>query len=435
MRSEMGNFVNKLLAFYGPLTGWRSQALKNLGSLGAAQAASLLLNFFLNIALARLLTVERFGVYGLANNLIFILIVLGNFGLTGLGIRDVARDTEQCPRYLKNILGLRIGFSLLASIIMAIVPLLMGKPREVSHVIFVFAAGFFFLSLADSFRWVFNAFQAIGYEALVRFLERALVLGLSLAVLLLGAGLKAVAWVFLGAQLIQFLFSAALVRRKFCRVSVSLDPPFCRYMLSESFYFALAELFWSLYFYIDIVMLSYMKGDGPAGIYRASYILVNACGTAPTVFMVVLFPVFSKLYAQSLEEFKKVYRKTLTLFLAAAIPLAVFLFIFAGPVINFFFSNRFADSVPIFRILIFTIVFGFPSALFANVLSSANRQKKQAQVNAIGALLNITLNLVLIPRWSYWGAGAAALITAAFVAVGLWFQIRSFLGSRCGVES
>jgi O-antigen/teichoic acid export membrane protein len=426
----MAGLKQKLLAYYGPSSEWKVRAARNLRSLGVGQAVSLFFTFFLNIAIARFLGKAEFGVYALAVNLQFILLVLANFGLTGLCIREVARDTGRCPQYLSDSLGLRILFTLGASLLMVAVPILIGKPMSVVGILALFAGGFFFMSLADGLRWVFNAFQAMGYEALVRILERTLVLGASVAVLVLGAGLSGVACVYLGSELLIFALCALLVGRRFSPVAVSLEGPHCRQMLSQSFYFALSELFWSVYFQIDIVMLSAMKGDAPTGLYKAAYVLVNAIGTAPMVFMTVLFPVLSRLYKESPDEFRHVYRKTLKLFNIVTVPMIVVLFLFARTIIDFLYSNRFAESGNILRVLLFALFFLFPTSLFSNLLASADRQKKIALVGGLGAALNIGLNLVLIPRWSYYGASVATVATEAFIACGLWLQVRSFLKGR-----
>ena len=61
-------------------------------------------------------------------------------------------------------------------------------------------------------------------------------------------------------------------------------------------------------------------------------------------------------------------------------------------------------------------------------MSRQTGKKKVALIGGLGALLNIVLNLVLIPRWSYSGAGVATVFTEAFMAVGLWLQMIDELG-------
>ena len=96
--APVANLVRRGLTYYGPLTDWKLRAYRNAGSMGVGQVVSLFLLFLLNITIARFLGKEQFGVYALATNLIFLLLVPASFGLVGLGSFGVRLGPPFSPR-------------------------------------------------------------------------------------------------------------------------------------------------------------------------------------------------------------------------------------------------------------------------------------------------------------------------------------------------
>ena len=75
------------------------------------------------------------------------------------------------------------------------------------------------------------------------------------------------------------------------------------------------------------------------------------------------------------------------------------------------FGSGYSQSVLALQILIWTMVFTFAGASFVQLLQSVNRQIVITKISIICVLINILLNLVLIPRYSYIGASFATLLT------------------------
>ncbi len=99
-----------------------------------------------------------------------------------------------------------------------------------------------------------------------------------------------------------------------------------------------------------------------------------------------------------------------------AIPLMIGGVVFASRIINFIYGSGFTLSIFIFQILVIGCGITFFNGVFSQALVVANQQKKLLSISLLGAIINIILNLILIPKFSLYGAAFAVLITFLLVA-------------------
>jgi O-antigen/teichoic acid export membrane protein len=182
-----------------------------------------------------------------------------------------------------------------------------------------------------------------------------------------------------------------------------------------------------IYFKIDMVMLAKIKGETEVGWYNAGYVVVNYITLISMLSMQVLFPVLSNLYQKQIHRLKKATEnlfRYLTFSALFAVPIIFFL---SEKIILLIYGPEYAESIRALKILIFVIIFLFPGNLFAHVLASSNRHRSLAAVNFLGVALNISLNFILIPKYSYFGAGISTIITEIFLCFTLYAVVYRFL--------
>jgi O-antigen/teichoic acid export membrane protein len=96
-------------------------------------------------------------------------------------------------------------------------------------------------------------------------------------------------------------------------------------------------------------------------------------------------------------------------------PLIIGGIILAPEIITFVYGESFVPSILVFQILILTTAPIFLSSPLGNALIISNQQKKTFLITLSGAAINIILNIILIPKFSLYGAAAATLITYMFI--------------------
>jgi O-antigen/teichoic acid export membrane protein len=167
-----------------------------------------------------------------------------------------------------------------------------------------------------------------------------------------------------------------------------------------------------------------MKGDVVVGWYAASYRLIDALSFIPSVFMSVMYPVFSRYHVNSKKSLELSFEKSYRFLIIIAIPIGIGTTLLAEEIINLVYGDEYIPSVIALQILIWASVLSFINYTPATFLNSTNNQRKLMIFTSYGALLNIILNFVLIPSLSYSGAGIATVITEFVVGILMISQIR-----------
>jgi len=94
----------------------------------------------------------------------------------------------------------------------------------------------------------------------------------------------------------------------------------------------------------------------------------------------------------------------------------------AEPVIIKLYKPQFAPAIPVLQILLVSLIFGFMGFVTGATLNATNRQRVQTGLLAVVLVINIILNLILLPKWGIVGAAVAVLISNIVLCLGgYWF--------------
>ena len=183
----------------------------------------------------------------------------------------------------------------------------------------------------------------------------------------------------------------------------------------------------SIYTNLDSVMLGYRSSDYALGIYSASSKIIHLVLGIVTSLGAVLLPRISNYIVNKKEkELKEILENTLTFLLAVSIPCIIGINFTAVEIIKIFSGNEFMTAVKTMRILSSIIFFiAFSNFLGIQILYPRGEEKKVLYSVIVGAVINFSLNWVLIPKYAENGAAVATGIAEGFV---LLTQI--FLGYR-----
>jgi O-antigen/teichoic acid export membrane protein len=374
-----------------------------------------ILQLVLVVYLVRYLGAVTFGKYAFAFAFTSLFMIFSDLGLSVLSIREIARDTSKAGEYLTNISITKFILSLITIVLIVVTINLMQYPQDTTLAVYIVGGVTVFTSFTTSFRSVFRAFERMEYEAITKIVERLLIFGAVLPILFLGYGLIEVVSVMLIAQAFIFIFTLIILIKKFTRPKLTFDFSLCKSLIKEALPFGLAGVFAIIYFQTDTVMLSMMKGDAVVGWYNAAYRLVMGTLFIPGAFVGALYPVLSRYFTSSKDSLMVVYEKSFKFLLMLAIPLGIGTTLLADRIIFFLYGEEFAPSIIALQILIWVASILFIYSIVGYTLASINKQLVDTRITAVSALLNVGLNLLLIPTYSYVGAGVASIISQVFV--------------------
>ena len=273
-------------------------------------------------------------------------------------------------------------------------------------------------SFTDLLYSIFRAFERMVYDAFLKILRMSLLTVIGLYVLFQGYGLFIFSLVFILVEAIVFLAALLIGTTKFIKIELkAVNISFIKNLVKRAFPFGLAIIFGSIYFYIDSVMLSKMKGPEEVAIYSVAYNLVLALLFIPAVYINAVYPVFSRYFKISKQKLIFMHKKSFKYLYIIGIPISFGLFLLSKEIINFFYGKQYLDSIIALQIISWFVFLKFLNFLNGITLFAIDKQKKRMLSQGGTALFNIILNLILIPRLGFIGAAISTLITEIFLFI------------------
>ncbi len=375
-----------------------------------AQSLTRVIGFFYTVYLARVLGVADFGLYTVALAYFSIISSFADFGFNRYLIREVARDKAKAPELLWNIVMLRLT---LTSILFAAFSAVLYSFDNDSMRVGVTALATLAVlpqAAALTFDAIFVAIQKLQFSATALFISSltTALIGFFLVgngfgpigavdALILGQGIYAV-------TLLVFLYR----HKRFVLSTVHLD--IIKKIIVGSLPYGLLGILGLLYFRIDTILLSYLRGNFETGIYGASYKFLEAIIFIPGAFGAAIFPTLAKLHDENRKEMKKLYYKSLKLMGGMGMILFLAYFLILPEIIRFFLPN-YLPAIESIRVLSIAIPFIFLATPGVQVLFSSDKYLKTVILFSVLMLgFNVLLNLIFIPVYGYL---AAAWITVA----------------------
>ena len=184
----------------------------------------------------------------------------------------------------------------------------------------------------------------------------------------------------------------------------------------------------TVYFKVDVPILQRFRPYSEVGYYTFAYKPFESLLFIPFALRSVVFPVLSVYHRRSPERVLPLAEKFFKALVILGWPITVGVFLLA-PQFNSLL-HLYAGSEPALQILALAIVFMFADNTFAATLNAIDKQNVFAFVAMVGLVINVGVNLVVIPSYGYLGASWAVVVTEAALVVVGWFVLRAQLGTH-----
>lgn len=368
---------------------------------------------------------ENYGLYFAVLNFTFLFNMLLDMGITNFNNRNIARHQQLLHKHLSGIITLKL---LLAAVYMAVVfavALVIGYRGFQLWLLFWMAINQFLNAFILYLRSNVSALLMFKTDSCLSVLDRLLMI-VFCSVLLWGGVTSEpfrIEW-FVYSQTVAYTIAAltalTIVVAKGKVTRLSWNPTFFLMILKKSLPFAILFLLMSFYNRIDSVMLERLLpesiGASEAGIYASAFRLLDALVMIAYLFSVILLPLFSKMLKNN-ENITPIVKSSFSLLFLFSVTAVVLLESFRLPVLDLLYREHVTESAAVFRFLIpgiipisFTYIFG--------TMLTANGNMKLLNITAVaGIVVNMAVNLLLIPRLQAVGAAVASLSTQSVVAM------------------
>lgn len=379
-----------------------------------------------SVVIARALGADEWGRFSFVFALLGVMSIVTDLGVGRVVLaRLIDGDPEEIARTASSFLALRTVLGLAGYVLAVGYVVVLRYPGEV---IAATAAAGLVVVLATPSHALSVLYQS-RHRLLMVAIAECLGQALQLALTVLAALYAPVLLVFVLPAVANELFKLVVkgvgIRRPALglRPSRHVDAFRWRGMLAEAVPLAIGFALTIAMMKIDILMLSLLDTFDAVGLYSVGYKFSDMLDTIALAAVAPISTLLVAAWPAQPEVFRSRTRSGATLFALAGGVCVVAFWPSAEPVIALLYGDRFAAAAPAARLLVVGAATMSLIILGIFLLAAAEKQRRYPAVALFGLALNVGLNLVLIPRFSYYGSAVATVVTWGVTVVLLWVVI------------
>jgi len=364
-----------------------------------------------------------FGQLTVAIVLVSVFGFLTDAGLYTVAARELAKRPDEERRILANVFTMGLFMSAAATVA-AFVATFVAYGGSADHAIRVGVAILAVQMLASPMGGTASAYliahQRAVPTALAATASSVIFVGLLLLTIEFDLGFSGLAGCFAVSGLVTLLLPALTLRRVHLRLQY--DPPLWREMLGWALPQAGVLVLTAIYFRLDTFLLSFMSSDGEVGRYGVAYRVLEVLMIAPIYLMSTLFPEIARQQAHS-PRLNEIVQSAFSSVALAAGPIVIIFAVFAKEIVVVAGGPGYLAAAPVLQLLVAAVALLFVNIVLFQSLVALNRQGNLLVLLLIVLMINVALNLALIPTLGARGAATALVITEA---AALALALRAF---------
>ena len=398
----------------------------------------MVISLFVGIYVARYLGPERFGLLSYALSFVWLFSSLASFGLDDILVRELVQRPEQRNNLLGTVFWLKVCGTAVMGIAIAAVLQFMAEDQRTCWMIVIIAFGFLFQA-TNVIEFYFQA------QVQSKFTVRAQVVQLlitSLFKIYLVWNKAELVWFALALMLDQAVVAVLFLLMYHWKIEwfpfFSFQWKHAKKLMIDAWPLIFTGMVVSVYMKIDQVMLKEMLDAKAVGVYASAVKLCEAWYFVPTAVMASLFPAVIEARKKSETVYDERIQKLYDLMVWGSVAIALPTTLLADWVILILYGTDFQEAADVLRIYIWAGVFVSLGVASSKWLVTENLQRYLFYRTALGAVLNISCNLWLIPIYGIRGAVFATLISyfiVAYASLGFFKKTRgNFWAATCSLN-
>lgn len=403
----------------------KNRIIKNVFVLFIGNVAVNLLSFLLIIVIARSLGDVGVGQYSFIFAFGYLIILLGNPGIEYIIVKEVPGNKDFLPQYGANILSMKIILAIIAVSIVVFLSLFIKKNILVIYSLLIVCAIYGVGVVGSVFSRVLHANERMELISIADITERVIALILGVIFLYLTNSLL---YLILALLISRLTKEVLLLKfsKKYFHTRLGVDFLLWKKLFLRSLPFTLSASFLFIYYRIDTVMLSLMVNDQVTGWYNAAYRLIDVVNCLPFLIVTAILPSMARYSKKDMELLADIVNRSVRYLIILAVPMGVGTFLLAPRIVLFVYGEGFENAAIALKILIWAEVVVFVSYLGGHLLNIGDKQKTYAKYIGMTAGLNIVLNFILIPKYTYIGASIATLLCELVIVVLIYNSVKKY---------
>ena len=392
--------------------------LKNTGWLFADKIIRMGIGLLVGVWVARYLGPTQFGQINYAIAFVGLFGAISGLGLNGIVVRDIVRE----PKVADEILGTSFLLQLLSSLLTVLLVLasinIINKNDEYTFKIVAITSVVLIFKSTEVVKYWFESQVKSQYTV---WIENGVFIFIS-AIKVLMILSKATLMTFVCINVVESLLVAIGLILIFnakggsvynWRVHIAR----AKKLLVDSWPLMLASISIMIYMRIDQIMLGQMLGDNAVGLYTAATRLSEIWYFIPITIAASLSPSIIKYRLENVGLYEKRLQSLFNFMMMLSGGLALFISLISPSIIKILYGDSYLAASNVLSIHIWTSIFVFSGVVSSQWFIAENLQKLSFYRTLVGAVSNVVINLLLIPRYGIYGAAWATLFSQALASV------------------
>lgn len=383
--------------------------------------------FGIDIGVQNAVGESSYGLYFTLFGYCLLLQIFADLGIQNYNSTYISKNPEKAKEHIPKLLATKVLLSLTFLGMLFLAAWLLDYPAHYYRLIFYIGINQILLSFILYLRTNLSATGYYRWDSIISIIDRLLLI-IVLAYLLWFSPTDTqnsfkIEW-FIWAQTFAFtctlFFLLVLIWKKIGLGFLQFSIPFSKKYLKQSLPFALIIILMTAYTRMDSIMLERLLLDEgkEAGIYAASYRLLDASNMIGYLFATLLLPMFASLIGKK-ESVADLLNLSFKLIFFGALCLVSFMIFNAFDIMSTLYNE---GHNPYYAEVLQVVIISFlaigVSYVFGTLLTSNANTRPMNILFAIGLIFNLILNLILIPEYKAYGAGLATVFTQFLVMFG-----------------
>lgn len=401
----------------------RNRTLRNAGWIIGGRLINKVLVFLVGVLTARYLGPGNYGLIDYAAAYTTFFASLCNLGINSVIIKNFVDHPEEEGCTIGTTLVLRFISSLLSALtIVGIVRILEGNETTVILVVALSTLGLLF-QVFDTFKQWFQSRLQSKYAAIATIVAYLASSAYKVALLILG---KSVTWFALATSVDHIALAVVLLiaYKRNGGGKLSFSRKKAKELLSVSSSYILSGLMISIYASTDKLMLKNMLNETAVGYYGLAVSLSTAWGFLLEAVIDSMYPTILQNYDRNRQLFLARNRQLYALVIYGALSVSLVICLLAKPLVGLLYGDAYLPAVTPLRIVVWYTAFSYLGGARNAWIVCENKQKYLKYLYCGAAVINVLLNLVLIPVMGTAGAALASLTTQISTVVLMPLLIR-----------
>ena len=405
---------------------------KSLGLNGLLNGLRSMLNLIFPLItfpyVTRVLSVNGIGKYNFSNTYVGYFVLIAGLGISTYAVREGAKyrdDRAKISEFVSQVFTINIFSTIIAYLLLAISLILFHNLAQYVACIIIFSLQIFFTTLGTE--WIYIIYEEYSYITIRSIIFKVI------SILLLFVFVKKTAdylnyaaitvFASVGSNLLNFIHA-----KKFCDIRLSSHISW-KYHLKPILVIFATTLAVNIYLSSDTTILGIMKTDYAVGIYSTAVKIYTIVATLLGSVVAVTVPRLSMLMGQyRREEYNNIFSQVINMLNIFVIGGTIGLIMMSREIVMLIAGEKYLASINSLRIIGLAIIFSNFSFIFTNcALIPAKRENAALKNTIITALVNIILNFILIPKFSYDGTAFSTVVAEFMTMIMNYWSARDIL--------